>query len=459
MRFEPHDYQTHCVERVVSDPEVGLFLRPGLGKTVITLTAVHELKYHRFAVSRCLVVAPRTVAEATWTTEAAKWDHLKALRVSAVLGTAAQRGKALNTPADVYVINRENVPWLVDQYKRNWPFDMVVLDESTSFKNPSAKRFKAMRRVRPYIKRMVLLTGTPSPRGLMDLWAQLYLLDHGQRLGATITGFRDRYFEPDKRSRQQIYSWKPKPGAEEAILKAIGDVCITMKAEDYLTLPAVVEHDIPVKLTAKAAADYRRFERDLLLTVDEQTLTAGSAAVLTGKLLQYCNGAVYNEEGGVVQLHDCKLDALMDLIESLQGEPALIFYQYRHDLDRIRQRLSDTGIRVREYGGAEDADAWNRGEVDILLAHPASCAYGLNLQQGGHHVVWFGLNWSYELNDQANCRLWRQGSPYDRVYVHRLVVQGTQDEAVVSVLKRRADGQETVMAALKARLAAVRSDY
>ena len=462
MKFQPHDYQAQCIDRLVNEEAVGLFLRPGLGKTVITLTAIHELKYHRFAVRRCLVIAPRTVADATWSTEAAKWDHLRDLRVAPVLGTAAARRRALEQPADVYVINRENVAWLVEHCGKHWPFDMVVLDESTSFKNPSSKRFKALRRMRRFVRRMVLLTGTPSPRGLMDLWAQIYLLDGGQRLGATLTGYRERYFEPDRRSRNQIFSWRPKEGAETAILKQIEDLCITMRAEDYLTLPAVVQDEIPVRLDPRAAAAYRRFERDLLLPVDDAVLTAGTAAVLASKLLQFCNGAVYDEEGRVVPVHDAKLDAFDELLERLDGEPVLVFYGFRHDLDRLQERLSRRrggSLRVRVYQGAEDAAAWNRREVDVLLAHPASCAYGLNLQQGGHHVVWFGLNWSFELNDQGNCRLWRQGSPYDRVVVHYLTVQGGQDEAVMEVIRGRAGTHEAVMDALRARIRAVKADF
>ncbi|MBC8546101.1 DEAD/DEAH box helicase [Clostridiaceae bacterium NSJ-31] len=420
----------------------------------MTLTAVNILKYFRWRVSKVLVVAPKTVAEATWSKEAAKWDHLQHLRISAVLGSTSKRIKALNTPADVYVINRENVEWLVDYYKQAWPFDMVVLDESTSFKNSQSKRFKALKRVRRFVKKMVLLTGTPSSKGLIDLWAQVYLLDQGERLGPTLSAYRERYFDPDQRSRTQIFSYKAKDGAESAVLEAISDICISMKAEDYLQLPQIIQHEVPVLLDPKATRDYEQFERDLLLEVDEDVITAGTAGVLVGKLLQYCNGAVYGTEGQVVHVHDCKLDAYMELLERLNGEPALTFYGYQHDRDRILERLQKQrkDLKVRVYKGAGDADAWNNGDVDVLLVHPASCAYGLNLQAGGRNVIWYGLNWSFELNDQGNCRLWRQGSPYDKVYIHYLIVQGCEDEDVMAAIRDRADTHEAVMRALKARI-------
>lgn len=458
MKYTPHEYQVYCIQRVVEDHAVGLFLRPGLGKTVITLTSVNILKYFRWQVSRVLVVAPKKVAEATWSKEAAKWDHLKHLRISVVLGSTARRIKALNTPADVYIINRENVEWLEDYYKQAWPFDRVVLDESTSFKNSQSKRFKAMKRVRRFVRKMVLLTGTPSSKGLIDLWAQVYLLDGGERLGRTLGAYREQYFDPDQRSRTQIFSYKAKDGAESAVLAAIADICISMKAEDYLQLPEHISHEVPVMLDSKAKKAYERFERDLLLEVDENIITAGTAGVLTGKLLQFCNGAVYGSEGQIVPVHDCKLEAYMELLERLDGEPALTFYGYQHDRDRILERLAKTKLRVRVYKGAEDEEAWNGGEVDVLLVHPASCAYGLNLQAGGRHVVWYGLNWSFELNDQGNCRLWRQGSPYDKVFVHYLIVQGCVDEDVMATIRDRADTHEAVMRALKARIKKVKED-
>ena len=464
MEFRPHEYQRYCIQRVVEDPAVGLFLRPGLGKTVITLTAIHTLKYYRWQISKALVVAPKTVADATWSSEAAKWDHLQGLRVVKVMGSATKRIRAVNSPGDVYVINRENFEWLVDYYQQAWPFDMVVFDESTSFKNPQSKRFKAARRIRRFVSRVVLLTGTPSSKGLIDLWAQIYLLDGGQRLGPTLSAYRERYFDPDRRSRTQIFSYKAKDGADEAVLSAISDLCVSMSAEDYLELPDFIQHEVPVVLDAKAKKAYDQFERDLLLEVDEDTITAGTAGVLVGKLLQFCGGAVYGTEGQVVPVHDRKLDAYVELLEQLGGEHCLTFYAYQHERDRILERLAKLNrthtdkLRVRVYQGPADGEAWNAGEVDVLLVHPASCAYGLNLQAGGHHVVWYGLNWSFELNDQGNCRLYRQGSPFDKVFVHYLVVQGCEDEDVMATIQDRADTHEAVMRALKARLRKVRGE-
>lgn len=464
MEFQPFDYQSYSIRRVVEDSAVGLFLRPGLGKTVITLTAIRELKYYRWQVRKALVVAPKKVAEATWSREAQKWDHLRGLRVSVVLGTVPQRLRALNTPADVYVINRENVEWLADHYRQSWPFDMVVLDESTSFKNPHSKRWRAMKRVRRFIGRMVLLTGTPTSRGLIDLWGQIYLLDEGVRLGRTLSAYREKYFDPDRRSRTQIFSYKPRSGAEEAVLAAISDLCVSMEAKDYLQLPTCIPHEIPVILDPQAWKAYDRFERDLLLEVEEEVITASTAGVLVGKLLQFCNGAVYGGEGRAIPVHDCKLEAYCELLEQLEGEHCLTFYGYQHDRDRILERLEKLNrsrrdkLQVRVYQSAADEDAWNAGEVDVLLAHPASCAYGLNLQVGGRHVVWYGLNWSFELNDQGNCRLHRQGSPYEKVFVHYLVVQGCQDEDVMEVIRERAGTHEAVMRALKARIRKAREE-
>ena len=451
MKYEPHNYQSYCIQRIVQDPAVGLFLRPGLGKTSITLTAVNVLRYLRWEIARVLVIAPKKVAEATWSKEAAKWDHLQHLKVVTVLGNTAKRIRALNTPADVYVINRENVSWLVDYYKQAWPFDMLVCDESTSFKNPQSKRFKALKLIRRFCKKVVLLTGTPSSKGLIDLWAQVYLLDEGARLGKTISQYRERYFIANTHGGH-FTDYKPKSDAEAAVLEAISDICVSMKAEDYLELPECVEHEIPVVLEEKAKREYDQFERDLLLEIDDETITAQGAAVLTGKLLQFCNGAVYNADKQGLIVHDCKLDAYMELLERLDGEPVITFYSFKHDLDRLLERLEKTKRRVRVYRGPQDEDDWNAGKIDVLLAHPASCAYGLNLQAGGRHIVWYGLNWSFELNDQGRCRLWRQGSEFDRVFIHYLVVQDGVDEDVMAAIRARADTHETVMTALKARL-------
>ncbi len=457
MIFHPHPYQAYCISRLLSDPALGLYLDMGLGKTVITLTAIADLEYNRLQVSRALVIAPKKVAEATWQREAGKWDHLRHLRFSTVLGSEAKRVRALNTPADVWVINRENVPWLVEYCRNAWPFDMVVIDESSSFKNHKAKRFKALTWVRKYIRRMVELTGTPAPNGLLDLWAQIYLLDEGQRLGKRVTQFRERYFDPDQRTRDVVYSYKPKDGADSAIRQLIGDICVSMKAEDYITLPDCTYDDIPVMLDTKAKTAYERLEREMLLQVDESTIDAGSAAVLTNKLLQLCNGAVYDGQRQTVEIHRCKIDAFLEAVEALDGQPALVFYNFQHDLERLETALAGSGLRVRRLTGPADEAAWNGREIDILLAHPASCAYGLNLQQGGNHVIWFGLNWSLELYQQANKRLHRQGQA-SKVIIHHLVVADGVDEDVIAALNDKCTTQDRLMQALKARIEKAKGD-
>ena len=457
MIFQPHPYQAYCIERLLTDTALGLYLDMGLGKTVITLTAIADLEYNRFQVSRALVIAPKKVAEATWQREASKWDHLRHLRFSTILGSEARRIRALNTPADVWVINRENIPWLVEYCRNAWPFDMVVIDESSSFKNHKAKRFKALTWVRKYILRIVELTGTPAPNGLLDLWAQIYLLDGGQRLGKRITQFRERYFDPDQRGRDMVYSYKPKDGAGHVIRQLIGDICVSMKAEDYITLPDCTYDDIPVVLDAKAKQAYTRLEREMLLQVDESTIDAGSAAVLTNKLLQLCNGAVYDEQRHAVEIHRCKIDAFLETVEALGGQSVLVFYNFQHDLERIEAALSGSGLRVRRLTGPDEEAAWNNREIDILLAHPASCAYGLNLQQGGNHVIWFGLNWSLELYQQANKRLHRQGQA-SKVIVHHLVVTGGVDEDVIAALNDKCTTQDRLMQALKARIERAKGD-
>ncbi len=373
------------------------------------------------------------------------------LRVISVLGSKSKRIKALNTPADIYVINRENVPWLVEYYRNAWPFDMVVVDEFSSFKNHQAKRFKSLTWVRSHIERFVGLTGTPAPNGLLDIWAQIYLLDGGKRLGKRITHFRERYFEPDQRDRDHVFTYMPKPGAGEVIQKLIGDICISMKAEDYLELPDCITVNTDVVLDSKAKKAYEKLEKDMLLEVDESTIDAGTAAVLTNKLLQLCNGAVYDENRNIVQIHDCKIKAFLELLEGLNGQSALVFYSFQHDLVRIEKAVSGLGLRVRRLKGPQDEDDWNDGKVDILLAHPASCAYGLNLQKGGHHAIWFGLNWSLELYQQANKRLHRQGQQ-EKVIIHHLIVEGGVDEDVISALGDKSSTQDRLMDALKARI-------
>ena len=456
MMFRPHAYQQHCIEQIIRIPKLGLFLDMGLGKTVTTLTAVHELKYNRFAVGKVLVIAPKKVAEGTWTKEKDNWDHTRCLRVSQVLGSQARRIRALNTPADIYITNRENVVWLVDHYRNSWPFDMVVVDESSSFKSHTAKRFKALASVSGRIERMVELTGTPSPNGLEDLWAQVYLLDGGERLGKRYGQFRERYFDPGKRGNGVIYSWDPKTGSEQGILDKISDICISMKAEDYLQLPDIIYDQVPVVLDTKAERSYKKMEREAVLDIpDGEDISALDAASLSGKLLQLANGALYDDDHVAHEVHGCKIEAFMELVESLQGKPALVFYNFKHDKDRIKKALAKSGLRVRGLKGPQDEDDWNAHGVDILLAHPASAAYGLNLQQGGNHVIWFGLNWNYELYSQANRRLHRQGQE-EKVIVHHLVCQGTRDEDVMAALERKEGAQEWVMQSLKARIRAVK---
>lgn len=451
MRYAPHEYQRFGEQAIIEHTHLGLFWEMGLGKTVVTLSAIARLKYDLLAVRKVLVIAPKKVAEGTWTQEAKRWEHLRSLRVRAVLGTEKQRVRALLSPADVYVIGRDNVVWLVEYFRNDWPFDMVVVDELSSFKNASTRRFKALRSVLPHIRRVVGLTGTPAPNGLEDLWAQIYLLDRGERLGKTLTWYREQYFTHN----QYTHQYKAVTGAEEAVRAAIRDICFSLSARDYLQMPPLIVHDVPVALDETARRLYRRMEREMLLDIDAETITAASAAALTGKLLQLCAGAVYADDRGVVTVHGCKVEALKELVEGLHGQHALLFYGYRHDIPRLMAALA--GLRVRQYEGPKDAEAWNAGEVDVLLAHPASCAYGLNLQRGGHHVIWFGLTWSLELYQQANARLWRQGQEQP-VIVHRLLVQGGMDEAVAAALEDKRGTQDALMQALKARIAKAKED-
>ena len=448
MEYKPHPYQVYCEDRILEAPTIALYLEMGLGKSVITLSAIRRLKYDMFQVCRVLVIAPLKVAEATWTMEAQKWDHLHGLRLSRVLGTEAQRKAALNVNADVYIINRDNVAWLVEYLHPAWPFDMVVIDELTSFKNASAKRFKALKSRLPAISRVVGLTGTPAPNGIQDLWSQIYLLDRGQRLGKTITAYRERYFTHNP----YTHEYKPIAGADEQVRTLISDLCISMTAADYLQMPDVFTDDIPVELDERAALQYKTMQRAMLLEVGGDVITAGSAAVLTGKLLQLCSGTVYlDDASGETHLHDCKLDALAELSEGLNGEHALLFYGYKHEIPRLTEALKKQKLRVRKYETAKDAEDWNAGKIDILLAHPASCAYGLNLQQGGHHIIWYTLTWSLELYLQANARLHRQGQEHP-VVIHRLLVQGGMDEAVSDALESKNDTQGALIQALKKRI-------
>lgn len=431
----------------------------GYGKTIITLTAINDLKYNRFLVYKVLVIAPKKVAEDTWTREQEKWDHLKLLRVIPVLGTTKKRIKALNTNADVYVINRENVEWLVDYYQNDWPFDMVVIDELSSFKNSNSKRFKALKRVRPLIHRIIGLTGTPAPNGYIDLWAQIYLLDQGERLGKFITHYRENYFVPDKRDSQRIFTYKPKEDSIKLIKNKISDICISLSAKDYLQMPKLIKDNRFIKLDNKAQKGYEEFERNMILQLDEEEIDVTSAAALTNKLLQYCNGAVYKEDGrNYLEVHNCKIEALLELIEEAQGQPLLIFYNFKSDLERIQRALKSLKLRIGILKDSQDIAKWNNKELDILLAHPASAAYGLNLQDGGNHIVWFGLNWSLELYQQANARLYRQGQT-QTVFIHNLVIDGCRDLDVIEALESKRDGQEALLNSLKARIKKIKEEY
>lgn len=449
MFFSPHEYQRKAIRFIEDREAAGLFLGLGLGKTVITLTAINDLIHDRFEVARALVIAPLRVAEDTWSSEAGKWDHLSELTLSKVLGSAAERKAGLERDADVYVINRENVPWLVDylaENKKPWPFDMVVIDELSSFKSPSAKRFKALRKVRPYIDRIVGLTGTPVGNSLLDLWAEIYLLDRGERLGKTFTGYRATWFRPGYSVGGVVYKWLPIKDAEKSITQRIEDLTMSMSAEDYLDLPDLIETDVRVSLTDKALKTYQEMERDAVAEIDGKELTAFSAAAVMSKLLQMANGFAYTEAGETVRIHDAKLDALEELIEGAGGEPVLCFYEFVADKARILEKFK--GARVLESD--KDIAAWNRGEVPLLIAHPASAGYGLNLQQGGHILVWFGLPWSLEQYQQAIGRLHRQGQDKP-VRVYHLVAAGTVDEQVARSLKAKDTTQAALLAALKER--------
>ncbi len=451
QQFNPHPYQQAAIEAILDKPGVALWMEMGLGKTVVTLTAIDLLIYDRLEISRVLIIAPKKVAEATWQDEAAKWSHLKHLRISTVLGTEKQRKAALDVPADIYIINRENTPWLVHHLGRKWDFDMVVLDEASSFKNHAAQRFKALKAVRPRIHKIVELTGTPRPNSLLDLWAQIYLLDQGERLGKYITHYRKTYFWPTE------YSYEPKDGADEAVESRIKDIVLSFKAADHLTLPEKIIDDIPVMLDAKAKAAYKKLEKNYLLEVDGEAITAQQAAALTGKLLQLCNGSLYDADGAVHQLHRCKLDAFEELIDALDGQRALVFYNFRFDEEQLTEALKTrhSPLRFAVLRSGQDAADWNAGKLDVLLAQPASCTYGLNLQQGGHHLIWYSLPWSLELYAQGETRLYRQGQTQS-VIVHRLIVKGGADEMVVKALNSKDKAQNHLMQAVKTRIQEIR---
>ncbi len=447
MKYNPHEYQSYATEFIITHPVCALMLDMGLGKTVITLTALILLLYDYISVNKILVIAPKRVAEDTWSREFEKWDHLSDLKIAKVLGTEKQRREALNMDADIFIINRENVCWLCEHH--TWDFDTVVIDELSSFKSNKAQRFKALKKVRPKVKRMIGLTGTPAPNGLLDLWPQMNLLDMGERLGRFIGGYRERFFLPDKRNRDIIYSYKPREGAEQRIYELISDICISMKAVDFLPMPEYISSIVPVSMNEKEEKLYLQMEQEMVLNIGTEELDAVNAAALSNKLLQMANGAVYGEDKKVIPIHDRKLDALEDLIEAANGKPVLVAYWFKHDRERIKNRFT-----VREIDTAKDISDWNAGKIPVALIHPASAGHGLNIQEGGNTIIWFGLTWSLELYQQLNARLWRQGQK-NTVVVEHIITKDTVDEDVMKALERKDVGQSALIAAVKARIGGV----
>ena len=443
--FLPYPHQRAGIDWIIRHPACALLWGMGTGKTVTTLTAIDLLLHDCLERGPVLVIAPKRVAENTWSKETAKWEHLNHLRISRVMGTAKQRIDALAAPADIYVINRENVVWLIDHLGGRWPFPVVVIDELSSFKSAQAKRWKALRRVRGRIRRIIGLTGTPRPNGLEDLWPEVYLLDQGERLGRTLSAFRARYLVPEKMNGHVVYSYRPREGAEAEVYDRLSDICMSIRKEDVLSLPGQIYEDVALEAPPLLLKQYRQFERDKVLECldAEGEIVAGTAAALTNKLLQFANGAVYDMDGQVHYIHDIKLDALVEMLEEAGGDPVLVLYAYKHDADRIRQRIT-----CRALDKPEDIDAWNRGEIPVALAHPASIGHGLNLQDGGHILIWFGLPWSLELYQQANERLNRPGQT-NVCRIFHIVLQGTHDERVLQALARKEKGQTAALEALR----------
>lgn len=451
MNYQPYDYQRFAEDHILKNPNSGLFLGMGLGKTVTTLTAIDKLIHQDLAVDKVLVIGPKKVVEDTWSTEIQKWDHLRHLRISIVLGTERQRIEALRKPADIYAINRENVAWLVGHYGGSFPFDMVVIDELSSFKNASSIRFKALRTIRPRIKRITGLTGTPAPNGLIDLWPQMYLLDQGERLGKTLTGYRNQFFVPGRRNGHVIFDYKLRSQAgEKEIYERIGDICISMKAEDYLQLPKRIDRIKEVHLPDSLMKKYNDFEKELVLSLDDtKDISAVNAAALTNKLRQFANGAIYDSDRTWHEVHTEKLEALAEDLEAANGNNVLVFYQYQHDLERILKHFK--AYKPVLLKSAEQIKDWNEGKIQMLLAHPASAGHGLNLQYGGHLIEWFGVDWALELYEQAVARLDRQGQTQP-VINSRIIAKGTIDEDVLQSLAGKATVQDAVMNAVKARI-------
>jgi SNF2 family DNA or RNA helicase len=446
MKYVPHDYQQYATEYIKSHPVAAVLLDMGLGKTAISLTALLDLLFDSFEAHRILVIAPLRVARDTWPAEIEKWVHLSMLTYSVAVGSEKDRKTALMRDADIYIINRENVQWLVEQSGIPFTFDTVIVDELSSFKNHQSKRFKALMKVRPRIKRIVGLTGTPSANGLMDLWAEFKVLDMGQRLGRFIGMYRNNYFRPDKRNGQIIYSYKLLPGADKAIYKQISDITISMKATDHLKMPELVMNTHTVELSDDEREHYDELKQTLVLQLPEKEITVANAAALTGKLLQMANGAIYDDDGDHIHIHDRKLDALEDLIEGANGKPVLVAYWFKHDLERIKSRF-----KVREIKSSSDIREWNAGKIPVAVIHPASAGHGLNLQTGGSTLIWFGLTWSLELYQQTNARLWRQGQQ-DTVVIHHIITDDTVDGRVLKTLQSKEKIQDNLIAAVKAEL-------
>jgi SNF2 family DNA or RNA helicase len=452
MKYEPHNYQTYATRYIEEHPISAVLLDMGLGKTSITLTALNNLLFDSFEVHRILVIAPLRVARDTWIAEADKWDHLQNLICSVAVGTEAERRAALMKPADIYIINRENVRWLIEDSKLPFNYDTVVVDELSSFKNYQAKRFRALMKVRPKVKRIIGLTGTPSSNGLMDLWAEFRLLDMGARLGRFISHYRLEYFQPDKRNGQVIFNYKPLPGAEQRIYNKIADITISMCSTDLLKMPELVSSEYTVRLSDEERKRYDGLKQDLVLQFQDSEITAANAAALTSKLCQMANGAIYTDDGGTVNLHDRKLDALEDIIEAAGGKPLLVAYWFKHDLSRITERLNKLHVPFSKLDSSESIKRWNNGELPVALIHPASAGHGLNLQNGGSCIVWFGLTWSLELYQQTNARLWRQGQSAETVVVQHIVTKGTIDERILKVLSKKDSTQAALIDAVKADL-------
>ena len=445
MKYFPHDYQRYAAEFIITHPISALLLDMGLGKTSITLTAINNLLFDSFEVHKVLVVAPLRVARDTWSAEIEKWEHLKNLQYSVAIGTAQERISALSTPADIYIINRENIQWLVEESGLPFDFDMAVIDELSSFKSHQSKRFRAFMKVRPKLKRIVGLTGTPAGNGLMDLFAEFKLLDMGERLGRLIGQYRNAYFQPDKRNGMVIYNYKPLPNAERQIYDKISDITISMKAADHLKMPELISSEYTVQLSEKEKEKYDRLKKDLILATEDNEVAAANAASLSNKLSQMANGAVYSDDDSIIEIHDRKLDALEDIIESMNGKPLLVAYWFKHDLERIRK-----WFEIREIKSSEDISDWNSGKIPVALIHPASAGHGLNLQSGGSTLVWFGLTWSLELYQQTNARLWRQGQTADTVVIQHIIAKGTIDEQIMKALKTKDTTQAALITAVKA---------